>query len=76
MLSSIVLIQLLPSTDFGNTEDAGVHLKLKRIHDMVILTPVLNCDPHTTHGAGPGILIMTCQLSSVSPHMATETSGE
>ena len=51
MLRSIVLIQLLPGTDFGSTEDAGVH------------------------GAGPGISIMTCLLSSVSPHLAAETSG-
>ena len=59
MLCSIVLVQILPWPELSSTDDAGLHIQLTRLHDVIVLLlPV----PHTTHGAGPGLSIMTSLL--------------
>ena len=55
-LHSIVLFKLLPGPELGSTEDAGVNLKLARLHHgIVLLFPLLHCKTHTMHGAASGL---------------------
>ena len=52
-----VIVQLLPCHLLGSTINAGVHLKLTRLHDIIVLLlQVLHFEPNTTYGAGPGLV--------------------